>query len=352
MSAGDILAMDGFEVGDSPIYFARQGTRSNAHARSGDYGSSFGGSGFPVNDVLFEPEAEVCVGVSFRFNGAVNGTYAFLTLVGENTNSNLPGVSLGLTTQKLLVLQTPDDAGAYIVRAVSEFQLKPDTWYYIELYASASASAGTVTVQVNGPQGTQNATGAEVMHVEGVRTLHHTATGPYWLAIYGLYGGFSSDTRDSRFDDFYLRAGDEFVGDCRVVGLELSSDRATDFTPLTGSDNFDMVNEVTADSDTSYNHTNVDQDQDIFEAVDVADFGTILAVQVANVARGTVADEWELENAIDLSGTFSYGDPQTLAATYPANGVTPTVFMQAPGALAWTLARLNALGLGYRTNSV
>lgn len=346
MAAGDFTFFEGFE-GDAQSYVfeTMQLTRDGEFARTADFGIGWEGTGNVVASSPVIPQTtELVAGCAFKWTSVANGTFSLMSL---HSPGDFLGVRVGISTQRLLYIETPDGAGAYVVRQLSEFALDLDAWYFIEVYALAHATDGVVTVQVNGPQGTQNTTGAEVMHVEGVRTLHPLA----WFANYnqvswGVMAGTPSEDHHCAFDDVYTREGDEFAGDCATVLQALEDDRDVEFTRSSGAKNFEMVDEVDPDEDGTYNATDVDA-QDILEVGDAAFTGQILALQLVGRYRKTNTQVWTVELAIDLAGVFDYGPPRFIP--YPDYETSPpAVFNTAPGSLAWTIARLNAIGVGYR----
>jgi hypothetical protein len=229
--------------------------------------------------------------------------------------------------------------------------LDDDAFYYIEVGATAHLTNGRVVVQINGPAGTPGVSSATDIDVSGIQTLRAGSTGPYPFYNQfhvGVLFGFLDEARNFSFDDFYVRQFENgFLGDMAVVLVDLEDDRAVDFTRLSGSKNYLMLNETDPDDDTTYNETDGDGDEDVLEIGDADFSGNIHCVQLVARARKTDTEVWTLECLLDLGGTKSYSDPFYMA--HPDyETLSPCVFGDAPGDLAWTLARLNAVGVGYR----
>jgi len=342
---GDSLSLVWTSIIPDSSPFASPIGRNAAFARTGSYGIGLTGLGLaaaasPIWDAL----PEMAVGFAFRWNEPTGGgNIGFLHFRGPG---DLTYVTLSLNGQRCLVL-TSGAHGAQEVRAVSTFQLDAGAWYYIEVHALCHASAGTVIVQVNGPAGIPGSTGAEVISVSGVRTCSDGATGYNQIAL-GVLSGFLNEDRNFSFDDIYVRDGAEgFVGDQAVFLVDLEDDRAVAWTRLSGAKNYLMVNEVAPDDDTTYNETDVDGAEDVFEIGDQIFTGTIHCVQLVARVRKTETQAWQLETLLDLGGTKSYSATRFLP--YPNYETRPPdVFGDAPGQTGWTLQQLNDVGVGYR----
>jgi hypothetical protein len=208
-------------------------------------------------------------------------------------------------------------------------------------------------VQVNGDgEGTPGSTGAEVLDISGINTgAVTTGLEGYNQFALGRMGGNLGVTIDLSFDDVYCRDATEggFIGDNAVYLLDLEDDRSVEFTRLSGAKNYLMVNETAPDDDTTYNETSTSGHEDVFEVGDVAFPGVIHCVQLVARQRKTETEAWTLQTLLDLAGTKSYAGERYLPydqyETRP-----PDVYGDAPGDTGWTLAQLNAIGVGYRAD--
>jgi hypothetical protein len=210
-------------------------------------------------------------------------------------------------------------------------------------------------VQLNGAAGAVGSASGEIMDVSGIRTVRPdtpTAAMSYNQFHCGVLSGFLSDNRNFSFDDFYVREmSDGFLGDQRVITIDLEDDRAVDFTRLSGAKNYLMVNEIAPDEDATYNASDEDEAEDVFEIADSALAGTIHAVQLVARARKTQTQVWKLQTLLDLGGVKSYGSEWYIG--FPDyETLPPDVYGDAPGETGWTLEQLNAIGVGYRIEDV
>ena len=230
-------------------------------------------------------------------------------------------------------------------------QLDEDAWYYIEIAAELDDTSGRIVVQLNGVAGAIGTTGSEVIDVGSIRTVLPGLAIPqefYNQFHVGVMSGFANEEHDFSFDDFYVRdSSDGFLGDQAVYLVDLKDDRAVDFTRLSGAKNYLMVNEVAPDEDTTYNESDVDDAEDVFEIADTDFTGTIHCVQLVARAKKTQTQAWILSTLLDLGGVKSYGTEYYLA--FPDyETLAPDVYGDAPGETGWTVAQLNAVGVGYR----
>jgi len=351
MSAG-IRFIEGFEGDEDSRVWERMGlTRSEAHARSGDFGIGVAGLGYPRSESpLFPVTGSVIVGFAFR-NSSASSWGSHIAIFEIHGPGDYAHVYVGLDSQKLLGVYARDEIGAWVLRAVSTRQLDDDAWYYIEVGIEGHASTGRVVVQLNGPAGTPGSTGAEIIDISGIRTFINGV--PALAEAYnqfhvGAMTGFASDSRTMSWDDFYVRDFDEgFLGDQAVIALDLEDDRSVDFTRLSGPKNYQMVDELAPDEDTTYNESDVDDAEDVFEVADSVFAGTIHALQLVARARKTQTQVWTLNTVIDLGGTQSVG-PDYYLPFPDYETLPPDVYGDAPGETGWTLAQLNAIGVGYQ----
>lgn len=358
MSEG-IHFIEGFEGDTTALVWERMSmTLSSDHARSGVVGGGAVGGGTKFGQSpLFPPTLGIACGFAFRNNGdAWSGNVVLCQVRGP---TNVLHALVGISTQRVLTVETPDAGGSLQLRAVGTRQLDDGAWYYIECGFVGHATNGRVVVQINGPGGTPGE-GANLaatdIDVTGIPTLRvGSPTVPAVARFYNQawIGVSSIETGEVNmsFDDVYIRELDEgFLGDMEVLLVDLEDDRSIDFTRSSGSKNYLMVNETEPDEDGTYNDTETSGDEDVFEIADSGFTGEIHCVQLVARAKKTETEVWSLNTLIDLAGVKSYGAERYLSMP-DYETLPPDVFGTAPGDLPWTVARLNALGVGYRAQN-
>ena len=182
-----------------------------------------------------------------------------------------------------------------------------DNWYYIEVETVISDTVGRVTVYVNGSsvlnltsQDTKNGAATTVDNVimQG-GTAYSVNGGTYW------------------YDDFYLTDTGTKLGESRVETLYPNADTAVkQWTPLTGTENYAMVDEAQCDGDATYVYASS-------TATDNYDFGNlsdnpsaVRAVQAVTFAKKTDTATRNIYLQTKSGATTSDGPAQALLSTY------------------------------------
>lgn len=160
------------------------------------------------------------------------------------------------------------------------FVLKRGVWHYIELKISISGGSGIFQCKIDGKlisdvtglvtQNTDNT------NADGVRFFHHKGDGQDYRGVY--------------IDDIYINSSGSFLTDITVECLYPNANGAnTGWDPLSGS-NYQMVDDLTPDGDTTYNTAAVD-DIDTYTYTDMTrTAGTVHAV---NIQAGLFDDNFE-----------------------------------------------------------
>lgn len=211
-------------------------------------------------------------------------------------------------------------------------RLRSTIWSYVEIEVTIDDSSGTVKMWIDGIQ---------VCNVSGA----DTETGG--TGIVREFTICPTNGLDSAvdLDDLYITDGTR-LGECQVVDLAPTSDGSPNtWVASTGTDEFAMVDESPANSDTDYIQTSTAGDKSFFGLSDLAaQFDTVHAVGVmawmrktdgtARSARGKIRSNTDEGDAATLTLTTSYLTSYGLFNTDPQGGG------------AWTPTRVNALESG------
>jgi hypothetical protein len=157
-------------------------------------------------------------------------------------------------------------------------------------------------------------------------------------------------------DDYFAFDGsgaenNDWPGTCRVYTGMPDSDDVSDLTPLSGTDNFAMVDEMqNHDTDTTYNHSSTAGDKDLFGTnLDLPVGSTVLACESRAVIRKDDVGA-RTGRAINKSGaTQTNATTLTLGTTYALQRIKMDV--DPDTGAAWTRAGANALEPGYEVMS-
>ena len=270
--------------------------------------------------------------VTFLSGGAMQVGYCFgadgaIKVYRSHAIYNWPSIAAWLTTYGTLL-----GASAPGVIAIN-------TWYYIEMQAVVSATVGSVVIHVNGV----NIPLDPDLSGGDINTYSSGTAGCQSVCIANF----------ARIDDVYAvnasgATNNDFLGDVRVdAHFPVTPDGANhDWTPLTGSDNFAMVDDPAANT-TDYNSTADDENTDTFNLDHLKNAGgTILAVQALIYHAKSDAGPCYLAPIMISGATTDVGQEIVPAVTF---AYATEVYDENPnGAAAWDETAFNALEVGYR----
>jgi hypothetical protein len=229
--------------------------------------------------------------------------------------------------------------GSSTVLETGTFQLGTDTWCYLEMKWTISNTVGVFELRINGSDtpdidfsggDTQNAGNA---YVDGI-TLQ-------------------GSTHDWYFDDFYVAddaASQDFYGDVSVETLVADgTGAASDFTPSAGS-NYQNVEELPTDNDTTYNESSTVDHDDRFSHGDLTtDTEDVLGVQVGIWAKKDDAGGREMRTLAEDGTTEGEGAAHALTTDYV--WYTDMFEDHPSGAAAWTESEVSSGEFGYTIES-
>lgn len=211
---------------------------------------------------------------------------------------------------------------------------------FVELKALISTTVGTAEVRVNG---------VVVLTLTGLNNAQSAVN--QWTNL-KLLGSASIASLD--IDDLYLLDGsgaaplNTYLGDIRVdVCLPTAEGNTIQWTPLSGTDNALMVDEIPPNGDTDYNATAVVNNIDTLVVQNAPAVGaTILAVQQSIYVKKTDSGTAQTA-AVVRSGVTDYVQT-TQNPTTSYSFLTQALPTDPNTAAAWTEANFNAAEFGYK----
>tara|TARA_R110000772_G_scaffold267971_3_gene393608 strand:- start:39036 stop:40052 length:1017 start_codon:yes stop_codon:yes gene_type:complete len=298
----------------------------------------FGGTCYEMdNDIEylrrdFPSTTTMVMGCSFRMDNANVAMSQFDRLMSLE-ESALQHISIGVHYNRIRV-NLGSGSGATIQTTLP--MVKSEVWHHLEWKVFLSATVGTVEVWLDGLQ-VMNETGQDTTN-GGVPEF----TQARW---FGQNSG-----RDVRYDDLFLDSAN-LLGESRVDLIMPDGDGnytelGTTF-PASPTTHWDKVEELTPDSDTSYNNGTAVNQRDTFtmENLTAITTQTIHAVQQFCYAKHD-GSATNFSMRFRISGTDYAGTSQALAAAYAylleVSDLDPNA---GPG--AWTETVINALESGY-----
>jgi hypothetical protein len=200
-----------------------------------------------------------------------------------------------------------------------------NTWSYVELEFTRSATVGVFNLWVNGVR-LLNLTGQNTgaSDIDSVRFEHQN---------------------DLTLDDLYITDTAARLGECRVDTLRPSADTATkDWTASTGTDNYAMVDDAQIDT-TDYVQGITAGNKDYYALADLSfNPNNIYAVNAIAFVKKDDATTRTYRTNIKSSSTEGHGATRGLTSSFV---LYSDIFETDPnGSAAWTQSAVNALTAG------
>lgn len=245
-----LLFIDGFDHYDDANYKYNDvpGTMTNMEfvtGRFGDYafGTKTSGNSDGATRNLDVTSTELYVG--FAWYGTILNQASvteFLLRLRNSTDGVAHNIRWGASGE----VQICSSGSGTVLAQSSAGAVSAAKWQFIEVYYKPLTSGGVTTVWVDNTQvvtytGNNTVTVEAVDAIQILPTISNSGQSPIYV------------------DDLYVlnttgTVNISRLGDCRVITLPANADTTrNDFTPLTGTDNYAMVDEVPIiDDDTSY----------------------------------------------------------------------------------------------------
>ena len=264
------------------------------------------------------PNSPPGVSAGATFWSALNGT----KLCGWGINSNQQlFLWVGAETNAVATFATP---------------LPPGGWHYVEMEAHILASGGVLNLYLDG---------IEVATFTGVVS----ATACTYIS-FGLNGNFVSSVFTQDYGDIYAVNVATRVGECQVVPLVPNSDQQKQWTPLTGSTNYPMVDTLPCDGDAAYVFSNTANQEDLYGTAGLPFTPvSIFAVQVRVAARKDDSATRTMATSLSSGGTLVHGTTFAVSGSYQyQRDIYPT---DPHTSAAWLQAGVNAAQIGQKVIS-
>jgi len=354
--------IEGFETGNldpiGSLTFAGSIQTANVRAGSGaryldltDVGSEFRFNEVPwdaANDTLY-------VGAAVNCRTAMTGG-AFLSCGGYPTGQPSDDSWVNLIAQTdgsidVYTDQTDLQSGGNLLFSTATGVMVADTWHYIEVEFLCHESTGTVEVWVDGASVGSFGPGDTQAEV--------TAGNKPDVAV--LYLATHGGSADTEFDDIYILDTNTTspetgtspniarLGDIVIEALLPTSDSTPNqFTRSAGANNWELVDEIPSDGDTTYVESSTVAHEDRYGLGNRVHTGGVVGVSIHVEAKKTDANARSLDVAlVSNAGVTVDASPVNLTL---ANG-TYTVgqktydrdFHDEVTAADWTNAKVNAL---------
>lgn len=214
-----------------------------------------------------------------------------------------------------------------------------NTWYQVQIYVKRHATAGMLTIKIDGVT-VLNLTGLAMGSTDiGKIVLHPQQYGGVNLAMFDNLWIFNTlGTHSNGFP----------VGRMKVQALmPNAAGTYTDLTPSAGS-NYQNVDETTANDDTDYNSGITATNKDSYNLTDLSgSIAQVHGVQVTAIVRKDDVDSKTYQTFTKSGSTETYS--ADIVATLAYASSTPLILTDDPNTSAqWTVTNVNALEAGVK----
>ncbi len=267
----------------------------------------------------FTPSKRVVLGIAMRFPVALTGQINFMRMGGVNVNIGT-------------------DWFIYVDGVQTAYQCELNIWNFVEMRIDLEANK----VQI---------------YMTDVMVHEKTLTAPV-LDFYEIRAQIVSGSGSAiqmHVDDLYLLDGagvynSDRIGKCNTLTRYPTADSAVQMTPLSGANNFSMVNQPVPDGDTSYVASNVPGATDLFTNLTpfaTVDDAAVRAITIAPSVRMIEPDSLSVTAVVKVGTTEAQGYRMKLkAAQYTSE---KHIFEVSPAtSLPWTPTEALNVEFGHR----
>ena len=249
------------------------------------------------------------------------------------------GTTKGISVRKTYANEFSIMFGGAALDTTSGFNVLDKTWYWIELKVLTDNVAGTYELKVGG---------ATLLSDTGVDTQPGSNA---WSDKVRFQT--TSGLARVRFDDIYICDGtggvnDDFLGQCKVIGLSPDADDTANFGTSTPSANhFENVDENPSDDDTSYVEENTANTTDLYDYEALSTTGEVFGLQINTMCRETDATPFSLITPIESNGTQDDDSSQALTGVNYST-LTRVSEVDPDTNVAWTVNGVDAAKFGIK----
>ncbi|MEX0677109.1 MAG: hypothetical protein WD063_08545 [Pirellulales bacterium] len=267
--------------------------------------------------------ADMTAGVAINPEN-LNDTSARILGFWEASNE---GINLRATSSGAIEVRL----GSTLLETSAGGLLTPSTWATIELSVHTHNSSGSYDVQLNG---------TSILSDSGIDT--QPGSNAYCDTV--RLGPTGSVSTSFYYDDFYCRDDSTFMNTWKISTIFPNGDGAVDGTPSTGVDLYAMVDDASADDDSTY-VTNIASDSDLFDYQSLTNVTQVYAVAVNAVVRETDASHFDIALVAKSGSTTDASTPQSVGTTSYVNRFA--IWEQNPDTSSdWSPSEINAAQFG------
>jgi len=309
----------------------------------GGFGKCLSTSGGTLIAGLSSPVSKLTCGFGLNFGGYNSATNPLIVRFVDQLTQDVqcyfeinPGNGL---------IQFYNAAGVLVASGLNS--ISSQGWFFIELQATISTSAGTAAVRVNG-QPVASFPDQTGLNTQASANASVSSVNWYMVSQYGAL---------FEIDDLYFADGttgpgsypcNSFVGSTRVSTQFAVGNGSVSWSPSdSGTDNWNMVAETAFDGDTTYNRTNTAGAQDLlnFQAL-ASTISQVIAVQATGAYRKEDAGSRTLANVLKSGSTTSVGATRSPDVSYLF--FTDLFALDPNTSASWAVSAVNALQAGYK----
>lgn len=331
-----LLHMDGFDYASSVVdlktvfgygtqpNYASYMSVANSNRFLNNSGKHVTGSHSQFLNCSIENKTTVITGVAFKTNSESFGNFLYFYDSAGSEHLYVNATSSGIS----VVRGSTTLASAAVTLILTNYN-------YIAVKVVFNDSIGSVELYLNGDK----------IIDQGNLDTNNTANGG--CSKVGLWFPVST----TYFDDWYIfddtgSENNSVLPDARIIHLTPAADTAQkDFSPSTGTDNYAMVDEATADGDSTY-VSRGSTGKDFYTLTDLpANVTSANAVLVVAHGKKTDTDVVVLDVGIKSATTESLTGDYYLNTSYQAYGSMFDTDPHTSG--AWSVSAVNALQCGF-----
>jgi len=283
---------------------------------------------------LGSPSPTLIAGIAFKIPAVTAGARILDFQSPGNDGSATFEIGLMVSVHSSRVLRL--FRGNTLLLESTTVNIQDDTWYYLELKATAADSGGSAIVRLDG---------VEVIDFTGNTNVDNLRYGNVLLR--------SGSAIDVLFDDWYIcddtgSTNNDFLGDCKVEVLTPNSDASGNWTANSGGDLYAMVDAAALDA-VDYIHDTVSGNQVLFESNCLSANASTGAIQGVMVTCDTQQSGRFNKYAKMITQNGSGGTIQD-SGNFPPGTSAPmnsTQIMEVdPDGAAWTPDTINTFRMG------